>query len=144
MTLPLWMLFAFALWTIGVLTATVGVYRWQRILAGRAGIGEFRYDNAAHELDWYRRGMRAHANCIENLPVFAAIVLILSTLRVDTVALDFASIAFMLARVCQTTVHVAFVETNRTVSIRFTFFFVQIAIMLWMSYVVVATAIGSA
>jgi uncharacterized membrane protein YecN with MAPEG domain len=140
MTMPLWMLFAFALWTVLVLTATVGVYRWQRILAGSAGIKEFRYDNTAGQLDWYRRGMRAHGNCIENLPVFGALVLILTVLHVDTPALDVASGVFMVARVCQTSVHVAFVETNGTVSTRFSFFFVQILVVLWMSYIVVATA----
>jgi uncharacterized membrane protein YecN with MAPEG domain len=140
MTVPLWMLLAFALWTVGVLMTTVGVYRWQRILTGRAAIQEFRYDRTADQLDWYRRAMRAHGNCVENLPVFGALVLILNTLNVDTVALDLASVVFMLARVCQTSVHVAFVETNGTVSARFSFFSVQIAVMLWMSYVVITAA----
>lgn len=140
MTTPLWMLFAFALWTLLVLTATVGVYRWQRILAGSAGIKDFRYDKTADQLDWYRRGMRAHGNCIENLPVFGALVLILTVLHVDTPVLDVAAVVFMVARVCQTSVHAAFVETNKTVSIRFSFFSVQILVMLWMSYVVVTAA----
>lgn len=140
MSLPLWMLFAFALWTVVVLMATVGVYRWQRILSGRAPIREFRYDNTTNQLDWYRRGMRAHGNCVENLPVFAALVFIASNLHIDTIALDAAAVVFMVARVCQTSVHVAFVETNRTVSVRFTFFGVQIAVVLWMSYVIIVHA----
>ena len=140
MPIPLWMLFSFALWTVLVLSATVGVYRWQRILAGRAEIREFRYDKTATERDWYRRATRAHANCVENLPVFGALVLILNSLHVDTVALDSAAVVFMIARVCQTSVHVAFVETNTTVSIRFSFFLIQVAVMFWMSYVVLVSA----
>lgn len=140
MSVPLWMLFSFALWTVVVLMATVGVYRWQRILSGRAAIREFRYDNTANQLDRYRRGMRAHGNCVENLPVFAALVLIANSLQIDSIGLDTAAVVFMIARVFQTSVHIAFVESDRTVSVRFTFFGVQIAVVLWMSYVIIVHA----
>lgn len=36
MTIPMWMLLGFAAWTVLLLSATVGVYRWTRILSGRA------------------------------------------------------------------------------------------------------------
>ena len=73
MTLPVWMLVGFAAWTVLLLVATVGVYRWSRILTGRVPIRNFRADQIEGE-DWYKRAMRAHANCVENLPVFTAIV----------------------------------------------------------------------
>ena len=73
MTIPVWVLLLFAGWTLATLLATVGVYRWSRILTGRAALSEFRADEQ-HGSDWYRRAMRAHANCVENLPVYAAIV----------------------------------------------------------------------
>ena len=76
MTVPVWMLLGFAAWTVILLSATVGVYRWCRILTGRVQIRDFRADQVEGE-DWYRRAMRAHANCVENLPVFGAIVLAL-------------------------------------------------------------------
>jgi uncharacterized MAPEG superfamily protein len=136
-TTPLWVLLGFALWTLAVLTATVGVYRWRRILAGRTPIGGFRYDSAGHE-DWYRRAMRAHANCIENLPVYGAIALILVVTRLDTPAIDALAIALMIARVCQTLVHVGFVETNAAVSVRFGFYAAQAAAMFAMSGIVIA------
>jgi len=47
-----------------------------RILTGRVPIREFRADRVEGD-DWYRRAMRAHANCVENLPVFGVIVLAL-------------------------------------------------------------------
>ena len=50
--------------------------RWSRILTGRSGVGGFPADQVEGE-EWYKRAMRAHANCIENLPVFGAIVLAL-------------------------------------------------------------------
>jgi uncharacterized MAPEG superfamily protein len=73
MILPVWMLVGFAAWTVLLLLATVGVYRWSRILTGRVAIREFRADQI-EGADWYKRAMRAHANCVENLPVFGAIV----------------------------------------------------------------------
>lgn len=46
----------------------------------------------------------------------------------------------MIARVCQTVVHVAFVETNSTVSLRFAFFSVQVAVMIWIGVAIVTRA----
>jgi uncharacterized membrane protein YecN with MAPEG domain len=76
MTVPMWMLLGFATWTFLLMSGTVGVYRWTRILSGRASVSSFPGDKVEGE-DWYRRSMRAHANCVENLPVFGAIVLVL-------------------------------------------------------------------
>jgi uncharacterized MAPEG superfamily protein len=137
-TIPLWVLLAFALWTLGTLVATVGVYRWRRILARRVAIREFRFDSLAGHEDWYRRATRAHANCIENLPVYGAIALILGVARLDTPALDALAIALMVARVAQTVVHVAFAETNATVSVRFGFFAAQVAAMIAMSVIIIS------
>jgi uncharacterized MAPEG superfamily protein len=74
MTVPQWALLGFAVWTLLVLFGTVGVYRWSRILTGRVRISEWQADRPQGS-DWYQRAMRAHMNCVENLPVFAAIVL---------------------------------------------------------------------
>jgi hypothetical protein len=38
------MLVGFVTWTVLLLLATVGVYRWSRILTGRVPIGSFRAD----------------------------------------------------------------------------------------------------
>ena len=79
MTLPMWMLLGFATWTLLLLMATVGVYRWVAILFSNVPIASFRSDQLEGE-DWYRRGTRAHANCVENLPVFGVIVFVISAL----------------------------------------------------------------
>ena len=60
MTVPLFTLLGFALWTLLVLVATIGIYRWTLILTGRAPIHAFRAD-AANEAAWYQRATRAHA-----------------------------------------------------------------------------------
>jgi uncharacterized MAPEG superfamily protein len=125
MTVPVSTLLGFAAWTVMLLLATVGVYRWSRILTGRVAIREFRADRV-DGADWYQRAMRAHANCIENLPVFAAIVLALHVGDVGGTVVNTLCIAVLAARVAQSLVHVAFEQTNAVVSVRFAFFFVQL------------------
>ena len=125
MTVPLWALLGFAVWTVLLLLGTVGVYRWSRILTGRVQMREFVADRIEGE-DWYRRAMRAHANCVENLPVFGAIVLALYASGIDSTLVSTVSIAILAARVAQSLVHVSFKQTNAVVSVRFGFFLVQI------------------
>ena len=137
MTVPVWALLGFAIWTVVLLLATVGVYRWSRILTGRVPIREFRADQIEGD-DWYRRAMRAHANCIENLPVFGAIVVALQVSGVGGATVNSVSVAVLVARVIQSLVHVCFVQTNTIVSVRFAFFFVQIVGFLWLAAIVVA------
>lgn len=139
MTVPVWMLLGFAIWTVFLLLATVGVYRWSRILTGRVPIRDFRADRVEGE-DWYRRAMRAHANCIENLPVFGAVVLALYVSGVDSPTVDGVSMVILAARVMQSLIHVCFVQTNIVVSVRFGFFFVQLVGFLWLTAIVVSQA----
>jgi hypothetical protein len=67
MTIPQWVLLAFAAWTVAMLICTVGVSRWSKILGGSAKLTDFPADTP-HGSPVYRRMMRAHANCVENLP----------------------------------------------------------------------------
>ena len=144
MTVPLWALLGFAAWTVLLLLATVGVYRWSRILTGRVPIREFRADRVEGD-DWYKRAMRAHANCVENLPVFGAIVLALYASGIDSALASAVSIAILAARIAQSLVHVSVEQTNAVVSVRFSFFFVQIAGFLWLIAIVATRALsGSA
>lgn len=128
-------LLGFTLWTLAVLTFTVGVHRWTRILMGKAAINEFPADAPAGP-GWYRRATRAHLNCIENLPVFTAIVFVAWAAGVQTPLLDWLGVVILSARILQTSTHVAFPESARTVAIRFTFFSVQLVAMIVMAVVV--------
>lgn len=85
-----------------LLLATVGVYRWSRILTGRVAIRNFRADQI-EGADWYKRAMRAHANCIENLPVFGAIVTALYIGNVAGALVDALATAILVARIMQST-----------------------------------------
>lgn len=125
MTVPIWMLLAFAAWTVLLLLSTIGVYRWSLILTGRAPINGFRADQI-EGADWYRRAMRAHANCIENLPVFGAIVFALYVSQLDGATVNVLCIAVLVARLFQSLVHICLPQTNTVASIRFAFFFAQL------------------
>ena len=132
------------MWTILLLLATVGVYRWSRILTGRVAIRDFRADQIEGD-DWYRRAMRAHANCVENLPVFGVIVLALYVGGVQSATANLVAVVILVARIMQSLVHVCFVQTNMMASVRFGFFFVQIVGFLWLTVIVVSQArVGTA
>jgi len=139
MTVPMWMLLGFATWTLLLLMATVGVYRWIAILLGRQRIGAFRSDQLEGD-DWYRRSVRAHANCIENLPVFGAVVLALYVSGVSGPTVDRLCIAVLAARLVQSTIHVSHVQTDAFVSVRFSFFCVQLVAFLALIVLIVLHA----
>lgn len=142
MTIPVWTVLGFAAWTVLLLLATVGVYRWSRILTGRVPIREFRADQVDGE-DWYKRAMRAHANCVENLPVFAVIVFVLYVNDIDSLLVDALSLVVLVARICQSLVHVSFHQSNAVVSVRFSFFLVQIVCFLWLIAIIVGETVLS-
>jgi uncharacterized MAPEG superfamily protein len=132
------MLLGFATWTALLLLFTIGAYRWTRIFSGRVAIRNFPADAAGGE-EWYRRATRAHANCIENLPVFGAIVFALHVGNVAGALVDALTVIVLVARMVQSLVHVCFVHTNTVASVRFTFFFVQFVCFLWLVGLIVAT-----
>lgn len=122
-------LLGFAAWTLATLVFTIGAHRWSRILAGTARIDAFPPD-ASDGPDWYRRATRAHLNCVENLPVFAAIVAAIATTGATGRVFDVLPPVVLGARVCQTVTHVGFPVTAGSVSVRFSFFCIQLVAML--------------
>ncbi len=141
MSIPVWTLLGFAGWTIAMLIATVGVYRWSRILSGRAAIDEYRTPSVEGQTRFYARAMRAHANCVENLPVYAAVVLALEAAGVRDPVVDVLALVVIGARVIHTAIHVSVTQTSPVVSVRFTFFAIQIVCMIAMGAYAVAEAI---
>lgn len=129
MTIPMWMLLGFASWTLLLLMTTVGVYRWTRIIFWKEPVASFRSDRL-EGADWYQRGTRAHANCVENLPVFGAIVFAITAIGVQGSGVDALCIAVLVARICQSMVHLLHRQTDAFVAVRFSFFSVQLASFL--------------
>jgi uncharacterized MAPEG superfamily protein len=133
-------LLAFAVWSMLVLILTVGIYRWGLIFAGRVQVKEFRADQIEGS-DRYRRAMRAHLNCLENLPIYGAIVLVIVVSGAQSAALDMLALTLIAARIAQTLIHVSWEQTNLLAYLRFGFFFVQLICMFWMTALVVQRAI---
>jgi len=128
-TIPLWTLLGFTTWTLLLLIATVGAYRWANILFRSAPVASFRSDKL-EGADWYQRGTRAHANCVENLPVYGAIVLVMTALDMHGATIDALCVLVLAARICQSLVHVSHVQTNAFVAVRFSFLCVQLGCFL--------------
>ena len=111
MPIPVWVLLGFAAWTLLTLFTTIGVYRWTRILTGRASIAEWRADEV-QGTEWYRRALRAHMNCVENLPVYTATVVVLLALRLDRPVLDALAITILVAQIAR---HRSTFRSNRQI-----------------------------
>jgi uncharacterized MAPEG superfamily protein len=141
MPIPVWVLLGFAAWTLIILFTTVGVYRWSRILTGRAALSAWRADEKQGD-EWYRRAIRAHLNCLETLPVYTAIVVAVLTAHVTSPTLDGLAITFLVARICQSLIHLLVEQTNFVAGIRFAFFFVQAICMITMAVLVAISAEG--
>ncbi len=123
MSTPVLCLLLFASWAI-VLVLTLGAVRVLRVLRREQAANSFP-SGVPHGGDRYWRLNRAHLNCVENLPIFGAIVVAaeLSGVRTDTVAT--AATAVIVGRVAQSIIHVAS-NHNDAVNLRFTAFLVQL------------------
>ncbi len=139
MNIPVLVLLGFATWTLVILSVGVGGYRWALILSGRASVAGWRAD-APQGADWYQRVMRAHMNCVENLPVYGAIVVALTVAGLQSPLVDRLSETMLAARIGQTMVHVALRQTNAVVSVRFTLFSIQLICMFAMAAAAAAAA----
>ena len=140
MNIPVLVLLGFAAWTLIILSVGVGGYRWALILSGRASVAGWPAD-APQGADWYQRVTRAHMNCVENLPVYGAIVVALTVVGLQSHLIDGLSEAMLTARIGQTLVHVTLRQTNAVVSVRFTLFSIQLVCMFVMGAAAAATMI---
>jgi uncharacterized MAPEG superfamily protein len=141
MSIPVWALLVFAMWTIAVLMFGVGVRRWSLIFAGKAELRHFPGDEP-HGSPSYRRAMRAHANCVENLPVFGAIVLAGVASGAQSPALDALAVLVVAARILQSSVHLAS-GANPAIAVRFAFLVAQLAAFIAMAVLIGRHAVGA-
>lgn len=136
-----WALLGFVTWTLLLLVGTIGVQRVSAVLRKQARANDF---NAAvpHGSERYQRCMRAHMNCVENLPVFASLVLLGSVLAVPGELFQVVSLLVLPARVLQSAAHVAS-NRNRAVLVRFAFFTVQLCCFAVMIGLLVARGLNT-
>jgi uncharacterized MAPEG superfamily protein len=127
MTTPLWCLLGFVAWTLMLLLA-VGLSRVAVVLRGEKKANEFP-SGVPHGGDAYWRLNRAHMNCVENLPLFASVVLIATIAGVKAPGLDSLARVYLGARVGQSVTHVSS-GSVMAVNVRFTFFLIQVGCLI--------------
>lgn len=133
MHIPLLCLLGFALWTVFVVIG-IAVVRVSAMLTGTVPAEGFPADTP-HGSPRYRRIMRAHLNCVENLPLFAAVVLTGAVVHAGSPLMDSLAQAYLGARVLQTLVHVAS-GSGVAIALRFTCFFAQMLCLTGMGLLV--------
>ena len=137
---PLAALVLFALWTM-LLVLSVGAWRSNDVMTGRRRINEFP-SGTQHGSEMYWRLNRAHLNAVENLPIFAVLVLSGTVLRVPDLSFQVLPSIVLLARIAQSTIHISS-GSAVAVTLRFTAYVVQLLAMLWMAFCILG-ATGTA
>ncbi|MEO7940302.1 MAG: MAPEG family protein [Burkholderiaceae bacterium] len=114
----------FIVWALALLVL-MEILRARMVLAGEVPANGFDPENS-NLSPFMQRLARAHANCVEGLPIFGGLMLVaLVTGRAGLT--DPLAYAFLLARVLQSSIHL--VSLSRlAVTLRFSAFAVQMAI----------------
>lgn len=131
MTVPLTVLILYVLWSIFVLLAGVATARTKRVMQGEK-FSDFP-GGVAEGPSYHRRAMRAHLNCIENLPVYAAVALTAAVAGVTGPWMSGLAITVLVFRLAQSSLHLAVEQTEPVVRIRGTLFAVQLAAIIAMA-----------
>jgi len=128
--MPMFALLLYVGWTIFLVFLQIS-YRGLFILSGERKMGQFKY--TGEDLSPFsERLSRAHANCLENLPLFLGIV-IAAHIHESLPILEALSPILLAARVFQSTVHM--ISTSALfVTLRFSGLFVQLSIMVYWIY----------
>lgn len=125
----LYALLDFTAWTVLLITV-VFLYRGVRFLGGTPINNWPRGEKETGDAGWMRRLQDAHANCLENLPVFAAIVLAAAALnRLPEV--DALAPWVFYARIGQTLAHLSGAG-RANVFVRASFWSVQLVLFIVM------------
>jgi uncharacterized MAPEG superfamily protein len=114
----------FIAWALALLVL-MEVLRSRLVLTGRVPSNGFTPDNA-NLSPFMQRLARAHANCVESLPLFGGLLLLALATGQQAVT-DPLAPWLVLARVCQSTIHLASLSVL-AVNARFAAFAVQMGI----------------
>ena len=120
-------LLGFIAWTLCLLVLMEAIRSWL-VLSGTVPANGFTPDNA-NLSPFMQRLARAHANCLEGLPLFGGLMLVAVVAGRATVT-DPLAWVLLGARIVQSLIHL--VSTSpAAVTARFTAFAVQMAIAVW-------------
>lgn len=133
MSLAIVALTFYAIWAM-VLLLSVSAVRVHQVMTGRAEIAHFTA-GAPQAAEPYGRLARAHMSTIENLPIFATVVLAGWAAGAAGSAFNVLAVIVVVARAVQSLIHIASGSVH-AVSLRFTAFAVQIVCQLWMAWLI--------
>lgn len=120
----------FIAWTL-VLLVLMEVIRSKLVVTGAVPANGFRPDNS-NLSPFMQRLARAHANCVESLPVFGGLMVV-ALLAGKSSITDSLAYVFLGARILQSLVHLSSLSVT-AVNLRFTAFFVQMGIGVYWAF----------
>jgi len=123
-------LFGFIAWAL-FLVMLMEFSRFKFILTGAVPANQFRPDNS-NLPPFMQRLARAHANCIEGLPIFGGL-LIVAALSGRASITDPLAYAFLAARILQSLIHISSVSVVAS-WLRFFAFAVQVGIAVYWAF----------
>jgi uncharacterized MAPEG superfamily protein len=123
----------YALWAIA-LALMLAADRILLVVRGAARADSFT-PGVPHGSDSYWRINRAQLNTVENLPIFAAIVLSGWVVGMETLTFNRLAVIIVVARIIQSAIHIAS-GSVLAVNLRFAAYAVQIAGEIWMATLV--------
>lgn len=126
---------AFITWAL-LLLVLMEIIRSQLVLRGKVAANGFTPDNAGLS-PFMQRLARAHANCVESLPVFGGLLLI-AIVSERTAITDPLAYTFLACRVFQSLVHLSSLS-SMAVTLRFSAFAVQMGIGLYWAFQLLAS-----
>lgn len=121
---------AFIAWALALLVL-MEVIRSKLVVTGARAANAFVPDNS-NLSPFMQRLARAHANCLEGLPIFGGLMLV--ALVTDRAAVtDSLAYVLLAARLIQSVIHLVSVSAP-AVTLRFAFFAVQMAIAVYWAW----------
>ncbi len=115
---------AFVAWAL-LLLVLMEAMRTVKVVSGEVAPNGFTPDNA-NLSPFMQRLARAHANCVEGLPIFGGLMVV-AIVAGQTALTDPLALVFLAARIGQSLVHLAS-AASAAVTLRFTLFAVQMGI----------------
>ena len=117
----------FVAWSLFLLVLMEAI-RARLVITKAVPANRFTPDNAGLS-PFMQRLARAHANCVEGLPIFGGLMLV-AVIAGRTAVTDPLALVFLAARVLQSLVHLASVS-SAAVKVRFALFTVQMLIAVY-------------
>lgn len=127
---PAYALTGFIAWALALLVVMETIRTWL-VLSGQVAANGFAPDNSGLS-PFMQRLARAHANCIEGLPIFGGLLAV-AIMTSRAAVTDPLALWLLGARMLQSSIHLA--STSATaVTLRFSVFAVQLAIAAWWAW----------